>query len=347
MDISGRSGSPAARSGGALLGWARVIGDRSQVEVTPEVQVRIDAVIAKYGVRTKDRPEEVAEWVRRNAKDYRPAGEDDAATVCKRLASYGQWLWDHGYDLDASVAELLSPAMVDSFINVKDWSPSTVTTARSLYNRVRRQIAGEVRVMVAGHRPDLDSATKPFSAREVARLVRFVESLVSNPRQHNAAAAFLGLSLGAGAMLQDCDGIAVDGWDSVGAKAVRVELGGPNARIVTVRGKWARHLLDVKDRVGSGSPFGTEEMPRTARQAAKSLETLHARRVAGLTDAQRARAVLRLDFDRGRTTWMVERIGQSPRLDVLLAEAGVGSAATLVRYLQFLKPLGDAAGGTS
>jgi hypothetical protein len=311
--------------------WGRLVGDRSGYPLTPEIRDRI----AGYRPLGEVRPE-ILEWTQATVLSFRPT-KSGTTHACSRLYAYGRWLWSNGYDLRAPHADLLAAPLVDAYIAAETTlSETSLASIRSLLNQVRRAVTGERKIVSAGYRTDVDGAVAPYAPREVARLVQFVDGLSSNPRHHFAARAFLGLSLGAGARLGDMIQIAVEDWTPVG-NGLLVSVGrGADARTIEVTNGWSTWLLDLRDDLVRGDPFQVGSPGRGAASAAKALENLDGRRGDGLSDRERERLGLRLNFERGRTTWMVERLGSRQRLDLLLEDAGLTSAATLDRYLQFL-----------
>jgi hypothetical protein len=87
-----------------------------------------------------------------------------------------------------------------------------------------------------------------------------------------------------------------------------------------------------------GSPFGTNEGRRTGSQALKSLEHRYYKQRNTLPEDKRRHLPPFINVNAYRAAWLVERLEAKIRLDKLLLEAGLTSAATLDRYLSFLTP---------
>lgn len=303
----------------------RVLGDRSKVAMSPDDVARLKAFQPETGTRAQ------VAWAKRAVLASGPASYADARVLCRRCCDLAIWFEGLGYTLNLPLATLLHDSLVDAYLCQTGFGEGTVQTMRSAFRRVRRATTGERKVVFAG-RTDVDSVVKPIDAAGVQRFLAWVHGIDTQRDLHHDGLTLVALVRGAGCTRADLDRIDVASFRPASGGRLSLDIGGPVPRTITVKRTWAKTLLAAKRRAGNGSLFNAAK----GSGALKNLEAYYYRQRDLLGPAHLSALPAFLNLNAYRAAWLVERLDSGVRLDRLLREAGLRSAAALDRYLQFL-----------
>lgn len=328
------SGSLSSRKFSARTGRLTLAGDRSHIGMSDDV---VEYVLTTY---TPDRryPEGVLAWARDLTVRSRPSGRRDARTLCRRLCDMGEHLLGAGWTFDAPVAVLLSDGNIAGyFIDNPPNKTGTADTTASQLRRVRKAVSGERRITITGGRTDVDSAVTPATDDEVSAFRRWVEGIDDSSVHHRDGFTLVALIRGAGCTKADLDKVTLDSLAIEANGDVSVAIGEPVGRIVRVSAKWAEPLARIASRgTATGALFELDGRARRGTAALKGLENRYYKQRSGLDDHAKRRVPPFLNVNTYRAAWLLDRLQDGTRLDHLLHEAGLSSAAALDRYLQYL-----------
>jgi len=330
--INAASSSPrqTVRGATARIPQQRVIGDRSGVPVSDDVV----AYLAGYTPRGVAAGH--ADWAKGLVLASHPASRLDARVLCRRCCDLAAWLVNVGYDLATPVETLLSDAVIDAYLRKTQRNPGTAQTMRSAFRRVRRAVTQERKIVYAGGRTDVDSAVRPVDTAEAHRFLSWINGIDDQHALRHDGLTLVALIRGAGCTRPDLDHIDVATFRAAPGGRLTLDIAGAMPRTVTVERPWAQHLQAAHKRVGSGSPFDLDGAHRKGSQRLKNLEGYYYRQQARLDPAHHKALPGFLNLNTYRAAWLVERLNSGVRLDRLLREAGLRSAASLDRYLQYL-----------
>lgn len=303
-------------------------GDRSRVTVEPDVETYL---LQGWAPRGKYEAAAVT-WARDIALASRPSGHDDARSLASRCLGLAVWLLSLGYTLDEDPEQLLGESLLNTYLAQTKWTAGTVQTTRSALRRVRQAVTGERRLVLPATRTDVDSAVIPVSDAEVEAFLRWVDGIDPSRAVHHNGHVLVALIRGAGCTKSDLDRLDVTTFRPGPDGALLIDIGhGADTRTVTVTAPWADVLSDCQQRVGSGCPLAGQ-----GQRALKRLESRYYKDRARLDEKARRTLPPFLNANTYRAAWLLDRLASGQRLDHLLTEAGLVSAASLDRYLQFL-----------
>lgn len=277
-----------------------------------------------------------AAWAKRAVLASHPASPVDARILCRRLVDLGDWLVRLGYDLDSPMDTLLSDAVIDAYLRETQTHPGTAQTMRSAFRRVRRALTQERKVVFAGGRTDIESAVRPVDAAQVQRFITWMKGIDDQHALRHDGLTLVALVRGAGCTRPDLDHVDVGTFRPAPGGRLMIDIAGAMPRTVTVDSRWAGLLRAAQRRARSGSPFDVAGSNRKGSERLKSLERYYYRQRDRLDSAHQKVMPGFLNLNTYRAAWLVDRLVAGTRLDHLLWEAGLRSAASLDRYLQYL-----------
>lgn len=305
-----------------------VRGDRQHVAISDDLK---DYICDGYQPRDMDNAA-IRQWIGELTLSMRPSSRADARITMHRLIPFGQFLLARGFDLGNDIADMFSDDLIALFVTER-YEPGTAQTVASLLRRVRRTSTGERKVVL--HRTSIDRVVGPATRTEMARFREWIMGFSRDSLTRRDGLMILSLVRGAGCTKRDLGHVLTAGWEHRAGGKILVTLPtvGSQARAVVVNREWARPLLAAAESCAGRSPFDTAATGRDGRQALKSLENRYYRQ--RLSNPAGAPAGF-INVDAYRAAWLVDRLASGVRLDHLLDEAGLASAAALDRYLQFL-----------
>lgn len=314
-----------------LLQPTRVLGARDMNAVPPEL-----ATYLERGYRPRRAVNaRVRAWAGVASLAAAPKGRDEARSTINRVIRYGEFLIARGFDLDSDPAEIFADAVIANFVE-SQISPRARPTVASMLRRVRRALTGERKLQTVLPRVDVEGASVPVSDEDVAEFLRWVAGLDESLAGAWDGPILVSLLRGAGATVADLDTVKVDDLRPLEDGSVDIVLGEAKRR-VAVRAPYSAALLRAKEVVCSGSPFAKDSSEeRSGRTALKSLENRFCRTFSRENRRTHVSWPHFINVNAYRAAWLLERLEQGVRLDRLLREAGLTSAAGLDRYLQYL-----------
>lgn len=309
-----------------------VVGDRSEVSMSDDLS---DYILRQYRSNTAC-DTAVLEWARQQALGSRPTSRDDARILIRRLCAFGEWLVGLGYDLQDAPDRLLHDDLINGFVGASKYGAGTQQTMRSQFRRVRRANSTDRKVVFSGNRTDVDSAVRPVEDAEVAAFQRWVSGIDTQHDLRHDGDLLIALVRGGGCTKPDLDRISAASIRDAGAGTVAFDIIGASPRTLVVDRQWAGPLRALISSPGAGSPFDRGGVPRQGSACLRNLEGFYYRQRNRLDEKGMRSLPGFLNVNTYRAAWLVDRLERGQRLDRLLAEAGLVSAAGLDRYLQFL-----------
>lgn len=280
-------------------------------------------------------------WVKAVASEYRPQNRSATRMALRSLAAFCRYARKHGITLDGTTLTVLTVSRVEvaqAAFKTGDVPGINLTagSAQTYGSRLRdirrallpQNFGGTTRV-------DVDDVSTPYDTQEEhaqAKLCSDLDAGFDFPLAQAAAA----LHIGAGLSGKDIDTLHSSEWTFLPGKVV-IPVHRPWERTVEVEGRWA----DVLHSVYRHRPGMRPLDPDATGQDADAATRIIANRYGSLRDRYRAAGQPGslpplLSQKRARCTYLVRRLSVCPRLDNLLHEAGLRSAAALDRYLQYL-----------
>lgn len=322
------------RTVSARTGRLALSGCRSHVVMPKEVENYLRAYRPRRAY-----PAGVVDWARELVIASRPSGTVDARVLCVRVCNLGEWLREFGYTLEEPIESLLADGNIESYLAQTQGGSrvGTVDVTGSALRRVRRAVTGERKVIVTGGRTDVESAVTPASDAEIASFLAWVGGIDESSVHHLDGQVLVALVRGGGCTKADLADLDVNAIRVQADGSVTVQLGGKVAREVHVSTKWAGPLPMIASRgTDTGSLFEMGHRRRTGTSALKGLENRYYSQRNALASAAMSALPPFINVNTYRAAWLLDRLASGTRLDHLLREAGLVSAAALDRYLQFL-----------
>jgi len=275
-------------------------------------------------------------WARTLTEASRPTGRDDAKILLRRMCDLGAWLEGIGYPLTDSTDVLLSDDLIDNYLQGCGFGDGTRQTMRSAFRRVRRATSPERKTVFSGIRTDVNSAVRPASDAEVEAFTRWVSGIDTQHNLHHDGLLLVSLIRGGGCTKVDLDRVDIPSLRDAGAGKVAFDVTGSAGRTITVDRRWAAPLRRMLGHPTDGSLFDRDGAPRRGSACLKNLEGYYYRQQSRLDDKGKRSLPGFINVNTYRAAWLLDRLERGQRLDHLLIEAGLQSAASLDRYLQFL-----------
>ncbi|MCU1670817.1 MAG: hypothetical protein JWP40_3744 [Blastococcus sp.] len=333
MITSVRTGrQQTTRQSTARVGRLVVVGDRSEIPVSDELA----AYILRQYQPKQPVDTAVLGWARRLVLESRPTSRDDARILIRRICLLGAWLRGIGYTLDEPTQDLLDDSLIHAYVEASDFGAGTRQTMVSAFRRVRHATSPDFKVVFSSTRTDVESAVLPVTDAEVHAFQRWVEGIDTQHNLHHDGLLLVAFLRGGGCTKPDLDRIESASIRAAGGGNVAFDITGPASRTVTVDRHWASVLRPFLAVHSEGSPFDRDGVARRGSVCLKNLENFYYWQRNRLDEKGKRSLPGFLNVNTYRAAWMVDRLERSQRLDLLLAEAGLVSAAGLDRYLQFL-----------
>ncbi len=290
-------------------------------------KVRLGATVAKYIERyTPDIPEAhwaaIGDFVRSVITDLEPELPVMARKALGTVTAITHWAWQVGIELDRTT--IFDRFAIEEFIAVgypRTWSIGTRRNIRAQLFTISRALLGDAARIprlnpLPGHNP-----TAPYNAEEIATLRSWAKGQGTFGRRRDATVI---LALGAGAGLKPEDSDTLRRRDIVEFDGyVIVNVGGNRPRQVPVMAEWED---DLREAMSTLSPDDFVYI-----QGRKSIgkNTIN-------FFVSRSNGTFKPKTTRLRATWIVHHLTAGTYIKTLMVAAGVHSADTFLRYLQFV-----------
>lgn len=307
---------------------------RAKYVPAPDEAERVAAFLASYRGRSTDSrtiSQDAADFAREIVTETAPPTLPEAQRRLSAFTLYVAFCEDQGFPLDRDL--LLDLERIDWYVDADNSARRTTkskATAACAVKRVVRIATNNPRPETARWNSDEDQAVAPFTRREIQQMFDFSSAL--SPLARLRVRAALIFTLGSGADTGDLAALRGTDVTRDSSGVVRVTYGEhhPDAptRTVVMQQRFEQEACDLAQHAGPRRILANPAHP-DGQIRCDNIFTNAWKRHPNLT---------RPTIQRLRVTWLVERLSDGVRLDVLCAAAGV-RPSMLDRYMQFVPAL--------